>query len=211
MTLTALVNDARQPVGVATTERDITERNRAAQRLRFGNRALKALTRWYKALLTRAEPRIEAAEVCRILVEEAGYSLAWVGRFENHPTKNMTPIGWAGLEPGESDPANTLHSLAKLARGSLDRTQKSGRPVAERNIAADPAQVEGRAAALKHHYGAFMVLPLRYEKDPQGVLVIYAPEPEAFVEPEVETLETLSESLALALGADWTRPGMLKK
>jgi PAS domain S-box-containing protein len=211
MTLTALVNDAHQPVGVASTERDITERNRAAQRLLFGNRALKALTGWYKSQLTHPEPGSQAAEACRVLVETAGYLLAWVGRFDKNKDNPILPLGWAGLEPGVSDPGNTLRSLAKLARGSLDGALRSGRSIAVRNLASDPAHGDGRVDALKHRFGSYIALPLLREKDPQGVLVIYALEPYAFEEQEVETLETLSESLALALGSVWTQPGTPKK
>ncbi len=210
VTLTALVDEANQPVAIAITERDITERNRSTQRLIFGNRALKALNLWYKTLLSHAEPVSRAAEACRILVEEAGYPLAWVGRLEHNKTRTITPVLWAGLAPGEPTPAKSIRSLGKLARIPVDSALKSGRPVAVRNILNDPTLGDWRADALKHQYRSFIVLPFTPGKEHLGVLAIYATEPEAFEEQEVEFLSTLSENIGLILEPVWKPSGSPK-
>jgi PAS domain S-box-containing protein len=207
VTLTALVNDANQPVAVATTERDITERNRITQRLLFGNRALKALNLWYKTLLTQAEPVSQAAEACRILVEEAGYRLAWVGRVENNKVRNLSPVFWGGLTEGESQPGYIARSLAKTAQKPIENALDSRHPVAVRNILTDPVQEDGRADARRCQYKSFIVLPLIHCDDRLGVLSIYASEPGAFEEQEVENLSILSESMAMTLGLVWKLPG----
>ncbi len=207
VTLTTLVNDARQPVAVAATERDVTARNRAARELLFGNRALEALNRWYKTLLTQADPVSQAAKACHVLVEEAGYSLAWVGKVEKNQAKSIIPFGWAGLEPGEPDPAKTIRALVTQAREPLDSALASGRPAAVRNLPTAPVKVNQRGAVHPQEAGSLLVLPILLEKAPLGVLVIYAAEPEAFADQEVALLETLSESLALALGPLWKQPG----
>jgi two-component system, chemotaxis family, CheB/CheR fusion protein len=191
ITLTAIVDAANQPVGIATTERDITERKQSGQIFFFENRAFKAVNQWYKTLLEQPEPRVKDA--CHILVEEASYRLAWIGKVEKNKAKTITPVIWAGLEDGEPE------ALLKLGQKPVESALHSGRPVAIRNIPTDPAQKYWRADALKRHYGSFIALPLIHENEPLGVLVIYATEPEAFVDQEVESLSMLSESIAQAV------------
>jgi len=207
MTLTALVDDAGKPVGIATTERDITERNRAMQRLLFGNRALKALNHWYKTLTVPGETSSLAGEACRILVEQAGYRLAWIGKAAQQRAKTATPVQWSALDGSGSDPADDIRAIAETARSAVDRAVGSRRPVAVRSISTDPAHSGGRADALTYQYGAYLALPLLQDNRVLGILVIFASEAEAFEEQEVELLGTLSESLALALGPDWQQPG----
>ncbi|MCL4562594.1 MAG: PAS domain-containing protein [Chloroflexi bacterium] len=196
MTLTALVDDANQPVGVATTERDITDRKRANQRLSYENRAFKAVNYWYKTLRIGPEPESWLEEVGRILVEEGGYRLAWIGRVDKNQPKVIPPVTWAWLEDGDPEPASTFQPLEKLAQGPVESALRSGQPVAVRNIHTDPEQKDLRADALKYKYGSLVVLPLiNIEEDRLGVLVIYATEPDAFEEQEVEILITFSESI----------------
>jgi two-component system, chemotaxis family, CheB/CheR fusion protein len=197
VTLTSLVNDAGQPVAVSTTERDVTARNRATRQLLYANRAFKALNLWYREIMTHSDPLSQAAEACRILVEEAGYTLAWAGRVEKNKTQSITPLFWAGLKPGEADPLKPISSLVKLARGSISKALHSRRPLAVRQ----PPE-----AALQQPDGSFLVLPFLFEQDPFGVLVVYASDPEAFADQEIEALGSFSEKLALALAPVWNQP-----
>ncbi|MGE5222543.1 MAG: CheR family methyltransferase [Omnitrophica WOR_2 bacterium] len=191
LTLTALLNDASQPAGIATTERDITERKRSSQMFFFENRSLKAASGWYETILERAEP--QGKDACQILVEKAGYRLAWIGKVEKNKAKTIIPVTWAGIDEGE------IANFTRLSRKPANLALDSRRPVAIRNIPADPAQKSWRADALKHGYGSFLALPLIHENNLPGVLLIYAAEPEAFVEQEVENLFMLSRSIALVM------------
>ena len=199
MTLTAMVDVDNQPVGVATTERDITERKLAGQSLSFENRALKALREWYTILLERPE-RASLAAACQILVEVAGYRMAWLGKLEKNKAKTITPAAWGGLEETEEGGAQTVRALAEHSWRAVESALRSGRPVAVRKIARDPQHAGWRAEARQHHYGAFLALPISDQNGPPGVLAIYASEPEAFVEPEIDNLMRLCVSIAQATG-----------
>ena len=208
MTLTALVDDAGKPVGIATTERDITERNRTLQRLLFGNRALKALNAWYKTLTVPGDKQISG----RRSLPDPGRSrpaTGWrgSGRQPSSGRKPLTPVQWSALEGSGSDPADDIRAIAETARSAVDRALGSRRPVAVRSIPTDPAHSGGRADALTYQYGAYLALPLLQENRVLGILVIFASEPEAFEEQEVELLGTLSENLALAIGPGWEQTG----
>ena len=130
MTLTALFNDAKQPVGIATTERDITDRKQGRQICFFENRALKALNHWYETLLDHPEllAQSPAEAACRMLVKEAGYRLAWIGKVEQDKRKTITPVAWAGIESGD------LNSLVKISREAVERALSSRGPVMMHNL-----------------------------------------------------------------------------
>ena len=53
-----------------------------------------------------------------------------------------------------------------------------------------------RADGLQRGYGSFLVLPFNGLDAQLGVLVVYATEPEAFIDPEVAGLSLLARSLA---------------
>jgi GAF domain-containing protein len=207
VTLTALVDDANVPVAVAATEHDITERNRATERLLFANRALKALNRWHQTCLNLTDPDAQIVEACRTLVEESGYSAAWVGRIGENPARTIIPLHWAGVAKDKVGPARTALALAKLAREPIESALASGHPVAVRHSPTGPENQALRADAPKLPYGSFLVLPLILEDIPLGVLVIDALEPGAFEAQEVETLADLAENMARTLGSIWKRLG----
>ena len=213
-TLTVIVNDASQPVGVASTVRDITERRHSLLRLSFGNRALKAANLWYKTLLAGTGPAVNLEEACRILVEDAGYCLAWIGWVEQNNSRAVTPVTWAGVENGNPLPADSLRSLARLSQAPVESALFSGHPVAVRNILNNPAQAQWRAEGQKYGFGSLIALPLITGKDPLGILVIFATDPESFEEQEVKELETLSESIVRAAAPGKNRDqqaGILRK
>jgi two-component system, chemotaxis family, CheB/CheR fusion protein len=196
MTLTTLFNDAHQPVGIATTERDISDRKQASQILAFENRAVKAANQWLRRWLDREKPGPSLSEACRILVEEAGYRLAWIGKVEQDKAQAITPVAWSGVEASE------LEGYSRKIRELVESALHSRRPMAARYIANDSVHEPYRADARKGGFGSLLALPLIHETDQLGVLVICATEPEAFVNQEVDALIPLSESIAQEIGPD---------
>jgi two-component system, chemotaxis family, CheB/CheR fusion protein len=192
MTLTTLFNDAHQPVGIATTERDISDRKQASQILLFENRAVKAANQWLQRWLDQENHAPSPFEACRILVEEAGYRLAWIGKVEQDKGQAITPVAWSGLEASE------LEGYSRKIRELVGSALHSRRSIAARYIATSPAHEPVQADARKRGFGSLLVLPLIHKADQLGVLVIYATEPEAFVKPEVDALILLSERVAQA-------------
>jgi two-component system, chemotaxis family, CheB/CheR fusion protein len=196
MTLTPLVDDANRRVWIATTERDITERKQAQQKVNFENRALKAISHWYNTLLENPQSENLLNEVGRILVEEAGYRMAWIGRIEKSKAKTITPVAWAGLAEDGGDTEQKARAVMGQNQKLVHKALSSGRPVTIRHILSDADFVELHADALQGRYSSFIVLPLIQENEPVGGLAIYAVEPEAFMGSEAEILMKLSKSIS---------------
>ena len=194
ITLTALVDDTKQPVGVATTERNITDRKQDRQICFFENRALKALNYWYQTLLDHPESLSPspAEAACQILVKEAGYRMAWIGKVEQGKRKTVTPVAWAGIENGEPK------RLVKTSRDAVERALSSREPVTGHNRLPDQL-----GEALNKGYQSFLALPILSEQSLLGALVIYAPEPDAFAAPEVERLVAFSRRVTQTISSEW--------
>ena len=202
VTVTALVDEDNQPVGVATTERDITERRQAQLRVYFENRAHKAISQWYKTLLEHPQHAALSKEACRILVEDCGYRMAWIGRIEKSKANTLTPAAWAGMAADDHDAGQMVRALANQNQMLVDSALSSKRPVTIRHIPTNSEVVELRADALQRRYSAFIALPLIHQDELIGGIVIYAVEPEAFLDSEADILIRLSESIAEAVALD---------
>ncbi|HEX2981731.1 MAG TPA: chemotaxis protein CheB [Anaerolineaceae bacterium] len=186
-TLTSLTDDTGHPIAVATTERDISVRKSVEQQLSFENRALKALRNWHEALLDHPEHPTLAEEACSILVKKAGYRMAWIGVVAEGEVKTVRPIAWAGFENGGLGP------MENAWQASIGSALSSKQPVTVRNVMDNLSQADEIAAAREYRYGSYLVLPLIHPGTPQGVLAVYAAEPDAFRDMEVDILEMLSE------------------
>jgi two-component system, chemotaxis family, CheB/CheR fusion protein len=206
ITLSVLVDDRNRPLGIATTERDITERVMEDLRLSFENRALKALNAWYEQF--GEAPSISLQEVCDMLVREASYRMAWIGQVEAGPSNQILPAAWAGFRDSQNAPQAQAQILADQSRQRIETVLQNQRPVVIRNIQKDLSQKLWHPDARKNEYNAYIILPLRLKNEPLGVLFIYAAEPEAFFEQEIDRLVALSKHISQKLGLGWKdRPG----
>ncbi len=89
--------DARgEPLAVTGVIQDISADKRAEAALRRSNRELQALTTCNQALLRATDESELLHEICRIVCDEAGYHMAWVGYAEHDEAKTVRPVAWAG-------------------------------------------------------------------------------------------------------------------
>src|SRR5271163_5062582 len=79
---------------------EIAERGRVEDQLRAANRTLRTVNRCNEALV-RASEEIELVRaICRILVEDGGMRMAWVGYREENAARTIRRIAHAGIDEG---------------------------------------------------------------------------------------------------------------
>jgi two-component system CheB/CheR fusion protein len=200
ITLSILVDDLNNPVGISTTERDITEWKQAGQMLRFENRALAALSAWHTRPSHReSDPSAIAREVCQILVRSAGYGMAWVGRMAAQEPNHLELSGWDGFQQNDSSqPPKPAETMARRSQKLAAQALHSRQPVAVRNILTDPALRTWRSNAARLMYNSFIIIPIPHQHRMQEVLAVYAEEPEAFTDKEIQHLLKLVEGVLQA-------------
>ena len=186
---------AGRVVLVRGTVQDITERKRAQEELLRINRAHRALSSCNEALIRATEESAWLDQVCRIIVDEAGYRFCWVGRAEHDEAKTVTAVAQAGVDEGYLKAANVTWADTDRGRGPAGTCIRTGQTQIVKNAATDPRFAPWRAEALKRGYASIIAIPLVVDAEPFGMLSIYAAEIEAFRDEEVTLLSELAGDL----------------
>ncbi len=139
-------------------------------------------------------------EICRIVCEEAGYRMAWVGYCEHDEAKSVRPVAWAGMEDGYLATANITWADTERGRGLTGTAARCGTSTYIQDFTTDPSMAPWREGALKRGYRSCIALPLKDESASVfGVLTIYSSGPNAFSPDEIRLLEELAGDLAFGI------------
>lgn len=166
-------------------------------------RALRTLSAGNRTLARATDEAPFLLEMCRAIVEQGGYLMAWIGYAEHDEGKTIRPMAHAGapknffqvLPLSWSD--EVMHPTAQAIR--------SGAPRVGRVVLEEPA--------LKHFYHeqhewgfeAISAFPLLIDGEVVGNLSIAAGEVDAFGEEEVKVLAELAEDTAFGIKTLRTR------
>ncbi len=186
-------------------QQEISERRRAEARLRNVNRALRTMSECHEALVWARDEAQLLDDVCRILVEIGGHRMAWVGFAEHDDEKRVRVLASAGHDEGYLETLELTWDKTPRGRGPTGTAIRRRRPCLVRDMRSDPRFAPWREEALAQGYGSSIALPLIAEGKMLGALNIYAGEPDAFDEEEVELLKELANDLAFGLVALRTR------
>ncbi|HXZ33658.1 MAG TPA: PAS domain-containing protein, partial [Terriglobales bacterium] len=197
----SLQRDGRgKPVAILETNNDITERKRAEETLSRLNRELRAISNCNQVLLRATDEQSLIDQICRIVCEEAGFRMAWVGYAQDDNVKSIRPVAWSGVEDGYLAAAEISWSEESVrGRGPGGMAIRTGRTSCSQDFATD-ANFTWREAALQRGYRSAISLPLKDENAKTfGILTIYSTEPNAFTSEEIRLLEELAADLAFGI------------
>ena len=178
---------------------DITERKRAEEQLRRLNRTLRALSDSSHALIHATEESAYLQEVCKIVVEDCGYAMVWIGYAEQDEAQSVRPVVYAGFEEGYLETLQLTWADTERGRGPTGMAIRTGQPSLCRNMLTDPSFAFWREQAVKRGYASSIVLPLRSDGKVFGAINIYSRESDPFSKDEVELLMELAADLAYGI------------
>lgn len=177
---------------IEKTEQVLQRTNRALRTLSRGNEALGRATN---------EPEL-LHEMCRVIVEDGGYRLAWIGVPQRDEAKRVLPVAWAG------DDVDLLRRGSRMTwadgphgRGTFARAILSGEPQTSQNIAADATMAPWHEEARRLGVTSAVALPLKEGSEVHSALMIYAAEPGAFDAAELDLLQELANDCAYGIRA----------
>ncbi len=183
----------------------VIKRMRVEEERRRANRALRVLSRCSEAFVRATDETALMKEICRLVVEEGGYRLAWVGFAEEDATKTVRPAAHVGFEDGYLEAVTITWDDSETGRGPTGTAIRTGQPVVVRDVLTDPAYAPWREEATRRGYASSIALPLIAGGRTFGALNIYAAEPDAFAAGEIELLRRLADNLAFGVEALRTR------
>jgi PAS domain S-box-containing protein len=181
--------------------RDVSERKRKEEDIQRLNRTLVAHSNSSKALMSARDESWYLNEVCRIVVEDCGHALVWIGFAEHDEVKTVTPVAHAGFDEGYLASKNFTWSDTERGCGPVGTSIKTGKPSIVRNISGSLIFAPWREEAVKRGYAAMIAIPLLAEEKAFGSLNIYSPYQDPFSEDEVQLLIDLAADLSYGIAA----------
>ena len=178
---------------------DISERKKAENELRQLNRVLNALGKSSQVMLHSENEILYINEVCRILVEDCGHKMVWVGYALDDEAKSVKPVAHYGFEEGYLQSLNTTWSDTEWGRGPTGTAIKTGKPALCRNMFTDPSFEPWREQATTRGYASSIVLPLISEGKVFGAINIYSIDPDSYTPDEINLLTNLADDLAYGI------------
>ena len=204
-----LYDGAGAMTGIMGIIEDITESKRMAETLWQASRALKAITAGRQALIRATNEMELLHEVCRIIVEVGGYRMAWVGYAEDDANQSVRPVAQTGFDAGYVELLNLTWADKARGRGPAGSAIRTGKPAVCRDTLTDPDFAPWRQEAMSRGFHSVLGLPL-IGGSPFGALTIYAAEPNAFDDEEINLLLGLANDLAYGIMALRSRAEQLR-
>ncbi len=180
--------------------RDITARRQTEEQLQRLNRTLRVMSTCNLGLSKTQDENAYISEVCRAVVEDGHYRMAWVGMAESDTDKTVRCAAHFGDETGY------LHGIgvswdesSPLGKGPMGLAIATGSPQVEQDFLAHPHLTPWIERAVESGFQAMIVLPLTDRQSTIGGLAIYADEPFVFSGDEVELLEELARNVSFGI------------
>jgi PAS domain S-box-containing protein len=192
-------NDQGEIVGVIGFAVDITERKRMDDELRKLNRTLRALSNSNRAILLAENESEYLNEACRIIVNDCGHLMTWIGFAEDDEAKTVRLVAEAGFEEGYLNTLNITWADTERGRGPTGTAIRTGKPSLCKNMLTDPKFEPWRAEALKRGYKASAVFPLIANSRSFGAVSIYSKYADPFSEDEIRLLQELVDNIAYGI------------
>lgn len=186
--------------------RDISEQKRIRHELASANRALHTLSRCNMALVRSQNEAALLEQICRAIVSEGGYLLAWIGYAEEHDdVRLVVPQASAGVEPGYLRSIEVRWDESSLGNGPVGMAIRSGKADVMQDVQHEPRFAPWLKPASERGFESVLGLPLREGEEVIGALAIYAREVDAFTDEEVRLLEELAADLSFGISVHRTR------
>lgn len=187
---------------------DITERKNIANALEERESKLNKLNRILIAHAKSNQARLRISdeteylkEVCRIITEDCGHPLVWIGFALDDAGKNVRPAAFAGIKEAYLDTLHVTWADNILGQGPTGTAIRTGAISACKNMQTDPKFAPWRKEAKKYGYHSAVAFPLLSNGKAWGALTIYAGDSEPFEEEEIEMLSGLVLDISNGINA----------
>lgn len=198
ITFIRIINFMNEPSFLVSSI-DITETKRSQEDLLRLNRTLNANSKSSQAMMHSKDEFSYLNTVCKIIIDDCGYSMVWIGYAENDNHKSVRPVAYYGFDQGYIDQMNITWDDTPRGRGPTGTAIRTGNYSLCRNMLTDPAFEPWRTAAIERGYASSLVLPLKSDGRAFGAISIYSKEPDQFSESEIELLTELADDLSYGI------------
>jgi PAS domain S-box-containing protein len=139
-----------------------------------------------------------AQEVCRIMIQEGGFVLAWIG-FEDPVTARIDTVFASGEIDEFFGKVRVLSEDISNGQGPTSTTIKKGKYTICNDIQAFPDLQMWEDDAVRKGYQSAAAFPLSTGKTTKGAITLYSLEKNFFTETEIRLLNGISEEISWVL------------
>jgi PAS domain S-box-containing protein len=172
---------------------------KADAKLKKVNRALRMISDCNQSIVRIKDKNELLNEICRLIVEEGGYYLAWVGMAQEDEFKSIQPVAQYGFDKGFLEKAKISWGNNKYSTGPTGKSIKTSKISIFRNLMGHPDFGPWKEEARVRKYNSAIALPLFVEEKVLGCLSIYSSEVEAYDENEIDLLQELAGDISYYL------------
>jgi PAS domain S-box-containing protein len=137
-------------------------------------------------------------EVCKIMVQEAGFVLAWVG-FEDPDTHRINRVTASGIVDNFFVKVRLSSDDITNGQGLTVTTIRKGKYSIYNDIQSYPSLEMWEEDALRKGYRSAAAFPLSTGKAVHGAITIYSNEKNFFTDSEIRLLNGISEDISYVL------------
>ncbi|MBF0293640.1 MAG: PAS domain S-box protein [Magnetococcales bacterium] len=180
--------------------RDISRRKEAEVAINRVNRILLTLSRGNEAMIKATSEQELLNSICRLIVEEGGYRMVWVGYPTPDDSKRILPVAQYGFDDGYLQQLEITWEDNEKGCGPTGTAFRTRQPSCARRIRTDANFTPWREEATRRGYASSIALPLPNDNLlPLGTINIYSAETDAFDQDELRLLENLANNLAFGI------------
>ena len=163
------------------------------------NRTLLALRHSSFAMMHAKNEVNYLNEVCKIIVDDCGYSMVWIGFAEDD--KKVRPVVFSGFEDNYLKTLNITWDDTEHGNGPTGTAVRTGELCSCENMQTDPKFKPWRDEALKRGYNSSICIPIINEEKILGAITIYSEETITFSQEEKKLLKELSDDVAYGIAS----------
>ncbi len=165
------------------------------------NRVLRMVSECNQVLVRATDEPELLQTICRLVVKDGGYRMAWVGCAEQDEAKTVRLAGQAGFAANCLDKLRATWADTAMGSGPIGTAIRNRQPVIVRKNPGDTAFITALETLPPGEYRSWVALPLLCDSEVLGALMVYAAEEDAFDAREVRLLSELAGDLAYGLTA----------
>ena len=181
--------------GTLTSGEDITDRKLNEKKIIRLNRLYSVLSNINEAIVRILDPQVLFEEVCRILVENGNFLMAWIGIIEQDSIKVAAKYGFHDGFIDTMECINDINAIFCPVTSSIQEQKIN----IFNDIKNSNYRFPCRDEALKRGYNSFMTIPIKKKTHVTAIMAIYSNEINCFDNEEIQLIEQLSEDISYAL------------
>lgn len=172
------------------------------QKLKSAVKKLQMLSNCNQAIVHSTSEKELLEKVCENIVNIGKYLFVWVGYEKSGSQDGIDPAVKKGILAEKCNLlGKTFLADVKKGAGPGVNALRGKKPVVIQSVLTNQDFSSWRDEAKNFGYASIISLPLIFDKKAEGILNIYAAEPDAFSEDEVSLLTELADDLSFGIKA----------